>query len=525
MKKKIPIPRNPVVLVILDGFGFSKNSTNNAIALANTPHLDSLFSKWSNTLIHTSGQYVGLPDGQMGNSEVGHITLGCGSIIRQDLVKIDSAIESGEFFSNPVLMSAVSKAKQRNRPLHLFGLVSDGGVHSHIRHLLALIDLCKQNEVCPALHVITDGRDTPPRSAIRYVEQISKSLNLANGYIASISGRYYAMDRDKRWDRTEAAWRAIALAEGNQEDSIIEAIENSYANDVSDEFILPTVLPGHHPLTAEDQIICFNFRKDRPRQIVEALSLYNFHNFGREKATLPEMTCLMPYNKDYGLNYAFDPEKPVITLGQALSELGIKQFRCAETEKYAHVTYFFNGGHPTPYKGESQQLIPSPSVATYDLDPGMSAEKVCDAVMSAIESEQYGFIAVNFANGDMVGHTGKLDAAIKAVEVLDEQVGRLFHTARLHHYSVLLTADHGNCENMTDEATGVAHTQHTTNPVPCLIMDEEYWGLADNAGLSNIAPTLLQLMGIEKPATMTSDSMLLKSTGKVEEYHSLYGAA
>lgn len=517
--------RRPVMLLILDGFGFNPSETNNAIALANTPNLDKLFSQWPSTLIHTSGKHVGLPDGQMGNSEVGHMTLGCGSIIRQDLVSINEAINNGDFFQNPVLLEAIGKAKALNRPIHLLGLVSDGGVHSHISHLIALIQLCDQHDVKPALHVITDGRDTAPQSALKYLEQITPYLKQANGYIATLSGRYYAMDRDKRWERTEKVWRTMMLASGNKAESAIKAIQLSYAKNITDEFIQPVTLPGHTPLDADDQIICFNFRKDRPRQLVAALSLPHFQDFDRGDFPLPQMTCLMPYDSTYNLPFAFTPEKPATTLASVISQQGIAQFHCAETEKYAHVTYFFNGGHNTLFSGENHILIPSPSVSTYDQNPAMSAKEVADAVTSAIASNKYGFIVVNFANGDMVGHTGKLDAAIHAVEVLDTEVGRLFETAEQNGFSVILTADHGNCESMTVPNSSTPHTQHTTNPVPCLIMDEEYWQLTDEGGLANIAPTILQLMGIPKPVEMQADSLLLESEGKAESRYRLDGAA
>jgi len=520
-----PDLRRPVVLAILDGFGYSPTESNNAVAQAKTPKLDELFNQWPNTLIHTSGNHVGLPDGQMGNSEVGHMTLGSGNIIRQDLVSIDESINSGSFFQNSTLLNALNKAKALNRPIHLIGLVSDGGVHSHIRHLIALIKLCEQNEVKPALHMITDGRDTAPQSAKIFVKQIIPHLQQANGFIATICGRYYAMDRDQRWERTEKAWRSLMLGTGNKFDSALEAIQCSYENNINDEFIQPVILKDHTPLDANDQIICFNYRKDRPKQLVASLSLKQFKGFDRGDFPLPAMTCLMPYDNSFGLPYAFTPEKPATTLAKIISQQGINQFHCAETEKYAHVTYFFNGGHNSPYSGENHMLIPSPSVATYDQKPEMSAVEVTDAVTSAIQSQKYGFIVVNFANGDMVGHTGKLDAAIHAVEVLDKQVGRLFETAEQFGYSVILTADHGNCEAMEDPTNHVPHTQHTTNPVPCLVMDEEYWQLANDCGLANVAPTVLQLMGIAQPAEMESDSLLQESLGKAENRYHLDGAA
>ena len=518
------VPRRPVILVILDGFGYSDKITNNAIAEANIPQIDRYFKQWPNTLIETSGECVGLPAGQMGNSEVGHLTLGCGSIIRQDLVRINQAIESGDFYENPSLLACIQRAKKKNNILHLLGLVSDGGVHSHIEHLKALIKLCHLHQVIPALHMICDGRDTAPKSALDSIQEIEPLLQEANGYIASIMGRYYGMDRDQRWDRTEKAWRLLMLAEGHKADSAQSTIAASYAQDITDEFIKPTCLPDHAPLSEGDEILFFNFRKDRPRQITSALAVSTFTDFDRADSPIPRMTCMMPYDKKLGLDYVYDPEQPATTLGEIVSQAGIKQFHCAETEKYAHVTYFFNGGRTEPYDGETQLLIPSPSVTTYDLQPEMSAKEVGDAVVEAIKFEQYGFIVVNFANADMVGHTAKLDACIQAVEALDQQVANIMKAAQDYGYSVLLTADHGNCEEIVNENTGEPHTQHTVNPVPCLIMDEEHWQLSSGAGLANIAPTVLQLMGLSQPAEMTT-SLLEYSTGKSSDYVFMDGAA
>lgn len=519
------VPRKPVVLVILDGFGINPKSENNAIAQANTPNLDKIFSSWSHTLLQTSGADVGLPEGQMGNSEVGHMTLGSGSIIRQDLVRIDDAIKNGEFFSNKALNNAVASAKKNGRPLHLLGLVSDGGVHSHINHVLALIELCKQQQVIPVIHMITDGRDTAPKSALKYIELLEPALKSANGFIATVMGRFYAMDRDQRWERTELAWRALMLGATDKADSATEAVNNAYAKDLSDEFIKPTVLRGHTPLSAEDQIICFNFRKDRPRQIVAALSVADFIGFDRGDFPLPQMTCLMSYDKSFHLPFAFAPESPETTLGEIISSKGLRQFHCAETEKYAHVTYFFNGGRAEPYSGETQLLIPSPHVATYDMKPEMSAVEVANAVVTTMEAKQYAFIVVNFANGDMVGHTAIKDAVIKAIECLDVEVAKIFKAAEKNGYSVVLTADHGNCELQIDPETGEPHTQHTMFPVPCVIMDDEEWELAEKGGLANVAPTILQLMGISQPATMRSSSLLINSNGKRTASIDLYGAA
>ncbi|WP_455212073.1 2,3-bisphosphoglycerate-independent phosphoglycerate mutase [Kaarinaea lacus] len=519
-------PRRPVVLMILDGFGVNPSRVNNAVLQANTPNLDAYFSRYPHTTLSASGHAVGLPDGQMGNSEVGHLTLGCGSIVRQDLVKINDAIESGEFFNNRTLNRAIDIAASSGKPVHLMGLVSDGGVHSHNEHILALLKLCKARGAKPMLHMITDGRDTPPKSGIHYLEEIESAVIEAGGAVATIMGRYYAMDRDKRWERTELAWRAYVLGKGRNASSAHAAIESAYAMGETDEFIKPVVLSTHKPMQADDQVIFFNFRKDRPKQMVAALSLDDFTGFDRGDCPKPEITCMMRYDKAFPFPYAFEPEKPSVTLGQIISEAGLKQFHCAETEKYAHVTYFFNGGRADPYSGETQLLIPSPKVATYDLKPEMSAHEVADAVVEAIQSNQYAFILVNFANGDMVGHTAVAHAVIKAVETLDDVVGKVLGAAVANDYSVVLTADHGNCEELVDPASESPHTQHTAYPVPCLLIDETTWQLSCEGGLANIAPTVLDLMGVEKSHAMTAKSLLLKPCKK-DDHHvkSLQGAA
>jgi 2,3-bisphosphoglycerate-independent phosphoglycerate mutase len=506
------VARRPVILIILDGFGVNPAKRNNAVFEAPTPQLDDYFSRYPHTLINASGHAVGLPDGQMGNSEVGHLTLGAGSIIRQDFVRINNAIDSGEFFNNPGLLQALSKARQLGRPLHLLGLVSDGGVHSHVDHLYALIEACKQHQVKPLVHMITDGRDTPPQSALKVLPTLERRLNTAGGAIASIIGRYYAMDRDKRWARTELAWRALVLGKGEKALSAETAIGAAYAAGDTDEFIRPILLPAFTSVQQDDVVLSFNFRKDRPQQIVAALGKPQFEGFDRGNHPLASVTCMMPYNKQEKFPFLYASEQPETTLGEIISAHGLAQFHCAETEKYAHVTYFFNGGRAEPYNGETQLLIPSPDVATYDLKPQMSAREVADSVIQAMNHGRYAFIVVNFANGDMVGHTAKRFAVLNAVKTLDREVGRVLETAENAGYSVVLTADHGNCEELVDPLTGEPHTQHTTYPVPCMIMDEFNWKLACNAGLSNIAPTVLELMGIPQPAAMKSHSMLLTSS-------------
>jgi len=503
-------PRRPVVLIVLDGFGINPSRLNNAVAAANTPNLDAYFARYSHTALQASGPAVGLPDGLMGNSEVGHLTLGCGSIVRQDVVRIDESIDSGDFFSNPALTRAADRAAASGRPLHLLGLVSDGGVHSTLDHLLALIRLCRRHGARPLLHMVTDGRDTAPHAAPGYLPLIEPALHEAGGAIASVIGRYFAMDRDRRWERTELAWRALMLGKGQQALSAEGAIRAAHAAGDSDEFIRPVLLPPFEPVRADDELVFFNFRKDRPRQLVAALGLANFSGFDRGTAGTARVTCLMAYDQAFDLPHAFEPERPVVTLGQVISAHGIAQFRCAETEKYPHVTFFFNGQRGEPYSGERQQVIPSPKVSTYDQQPAMSAAAVADAVVQAIADDRYGFILVNFANGDMVGHTAVREAVIQAVETLDREVGRVLEAAVAADYSVVLTADHGNCEELIDPLTDEPHTQHTVYPVPCLVIDQEAWQLSCVGGLANVAPTVLQLMGLPQPAAMTAHSLLLR---------------
>lgn len=507
------VPRRPVILVILDGFGVNPSKQDNAVYESSTPNLDHCFSRYPHTLLNASGQAVGLPDGQMGNSDVGHLTLGAGEIIRQDIVRINDAIASGEFFDIPALNDALVKAKMAEKPIHLLGLVSDGGVHSHIDHLYALIKACKLHGVKPLLHMITDGRDTAPQSALNGLTELETKLFEAGGSIVSITGRYYAMDRDKRWERTELAWRALVLGKGHSAVSPTTAIKSVYASGESDEFIQPILLPTFQPIEQDDSVICFNFRKDRPQQILAALGKKDFAGFDRgDDMPLPAVTCMMQYNQADHFPYIFEPDRPQTTLGEVISTMGLAQLHCAETEKYPHVTYFFNGGRADPYAGETQLLIPSPNVATYDLKPQMSAHEVADATIQGISSGRYGFIVVNFANGDMVGHTAKRHAILAAVEALDEELGRVLSAAEKMEYTVVLTADHGNCEEMVDPLTGEPQTQHTTYPVPCAIIDKDNWKLSCNGSLVNVAPTILQLMGIKSPESMSAGSLLLKSS-------------
>jgi len=511
MAFKKPAPRRPTLLIIMDGVGVNPSRRDNAMALARTPNFDRYFASYPHTTLLASGLAVGLPDGQMGNSEVGHLTIGAGSVIRQDLVLIDEAISDGSFVANEVLNDAIKRAKSKNSKIHLIGLTSTGGVHSHLRHLCALIDLCRRHDIAPLLHAITDGRDVAPRSFLDSLDVIEESLERAGGKIATICGRYYAMDRDNRWDRTQLAFDAMTKGRGEQIENPHTAIKACYDKNETDEFIKPLITPWFDPIEPDDEVIMFNFRRDRPRQLVSAFFKEDFDNFEREDFTPIRVTCLTEYDSWYGLPFAFAQDRPQSTLAETISLAGLAQFHCAETEKYAHVTFFLNGGRGDTFAGEKHQIVDSPDVATYDLAPEMSADKVTDTVIEAIAEQKWPFIAVNFANGDMVGHTAVREAVITAVETLDKEVGRLLDAAVEAGYSIVLTADHGNCDEMVDPVTGEPQTQHTVYPVPCLIIDESHWQLSIGAGLANIAPTVLQLMGIQKPDGMTHKSILLNT--------------
>jgi 2,3-bisphosphoglycerate-independent phosphoglycerate mutase len=510
MNNQTVVPRRPVVLVIMDGVGINPSKLNNAVAAARTPRLDEYYFRYPFTVLSASGPAVGLPEGQMGNSEVGHMTLGSGCVVRQDLVLINDAIADGSFATNPALSKSVATAKRLGRPLHLFGLVSDGGVHSHLGHLIALVEMCRRAGVEPVVHMVTDGRDTAPQSALEYLTTLEQALGRGAGRIATLSGRFYAMDRDRRWDRTERAWRALVLGKGRGAATARDAINAAYAAGENDEFIQPTVIGGFRGLADDDVVFSFNFRKDRPRQMVAALADPEFDGFDRGRYPQLDLTCMMQYDRDLPLPFAFAPETPGAALNRILGERGVAQFHCAETEKYAHVTFFFNGGSQDLEPGEEHRLIPSPKVATYDLKPEMSAPQVADATVEAIRSGRFGFLVVNFANGDMVGHTGDQSAAIRAVEALDRAVGRVLDAAVEHGYSALVTADHGNCDLMVDPETDEPHTQHTMSPVPLMVVDESRWTLAGSGSLADVAPTVLELMGLPKPAGMTGRSMLVE---------------
>ncbi|SEQ08430.1 2,3-bisphosphoglycerate-independent phosphoglycerate mutase [Ectothiorhodospira magna] len=504
-------PRRPTLLVIMDGVGVNPGKLNNAYHDAATPRLDQYFANHPHTLLDASGRAVGLPDGQMGNSEVGHLILGCGAVIRQDLVRIDDAIEDGSFMDNPALTAAAKAAAAADRPLHLVGLVSDGGVHSHIRHLHALIELCGRHDARPVVHMITDGRDTAPKSSPTHVPALEQALAAHGGRIATVTGRYYAMDRDQRWERTQLAFDAMVHGKGIKASSAAAALTAAHEAGETDEFIKPRIIDKAGLIRAGDPVLFFNFRNDRPRQLTEALAQAAFSHFDRGNFTPAAVTCLTRYDARYELPVAFLPERPQVTLSRILSEAGLRQLHCAETEKYAHVTFFFNGGVEQPAPGEDHVMIPSPKVATYDLKPEMSAPEVAAATIKALQSGDYDFVLVNFANGDMVGHTAVYEAVVKAVEALDTAVGQVLDVAVDAGYSVILTADHGNCEELIDPATGEPHTQHSMYPVPCLIIDSTLWRLNSGAGLSAIAPTVLQLMGLTQPVEMTGKSLLLEA--------------
>ena len=509
MNEKIKI-RNRAMLVILDGFGTNPSKMNNAVLQANTPRLDEYFAQYAHTVLEASGEAVGLPPGQMGNSEVGHMTIGCGSIVRQDLIRINDAIADGSFFEMSPLLRAIDKAKNKQGYIHLIGLISDGGVHSHIDHVIALIKLCHEQNVKPLVHVITDGRDTAPKSAEKYILQVEEALQKKDGAIITVMGRYYAMDRDRRWRRTIIAWESLIHLKGEKANNAREAIAKAYARGETDEFILPTILNGAQPMTGESEVIFLNFRNDRPRQLSKAIAKEGFRSFDRGAEYVPvKLTMMTKYSKEYLGPVVFPPRKPETNLAEIISRHGLNQFHCAETEKYPHVTYFLNGGQEDAYEGEDRVMVPSPKVRTYDLQPEMSAEEVADEVIKALNNEAYAFIVTNFANGDMVGHTAIEGAVITALEALDTQVGRILDAAIENNVSVLVTSDHGNCDEMIDPITKEPHTQHTTYPVPCIVIDKEFRALMNGQGLSSVAPTILQLMGIEKPKAMTGKSLII----------------
>jgi 2,3-bisphosphoglycerate-independent phosphoglycerate mutase len=513
----------PIVLTVLDGWGYRAETKGNAIALARTPNYTDLLKKFPNTLIQTSGPAVGLPEGQMGNSEVGHLNIGAGRIVQMDITRIDQAIATGAFFQNELLLKAMQRGRERQ--LHLLGLLSDGGVHSHIEHLLALLRMTQQNKVERVfVHCFMDGRDAPPNSGIDFLRQLKQKMReYATGRIATVVGRYYAMDRDNRWERIEKAYRAMVHGEAEFKTSDpLAAVRRSYEQGVTDEFILPAVIteaaaPGQTGppvglIRDDDAAIFFNFRADRARQITRALAEPGFSQFtdpARPKNLF--LVAMTQYEKTWPwLHYVLGSEKVEQILAQVFAGMNFRNLRVAETEKYAHVTYFFNGGVEKPFAGEERVLVPSPKVPTYDLKPEMSAAGVTDAVVQAIEKGAFDAIIMNFANADMVGHSGKLEAAIKAVETVDGCLGQLFQALRPRGGAWIITADHGNAETMIDPVTGGPHTYHTTNPVPfVLVTEDEKVGLRAGGSLRDIAPTLLGVLGVPQPAEMTGRDLRL----------------
>jgi 2,3-bisphosphoglycerate-independent phosphoglycerate mutase len=497
----------PVLLAIFDGFGLNPSRAHNAWTLARTPHLDHYFASYPHTALQASGRAVGLPDGQFGNSEVGHLTLGSGRILEQDLMRIADAIYDGSVTDNAAWQGMIEGTHR----LHLVGMVSDGGVHSHIEHLLGILDLLRKTGIEPVLHMITDGRDTAPKAALGYIARIEDMLaKLGRGHIATVIGRYSAMDRAKHWDRTQRAWAALMRGQGFTAGSAREAIEMAYARGEGDEFIQPTVIAGYRGIAEDESILFFNFRSDRARQLSAALGLEEFDAFDRGGEKPRRLVCMTEYDATYPFPVLFNPQIPEQVLAQVLSEAGLKQLHCAETEKYPHVTYFFNGGREPPYPGEKRIIVPSPQVATYDIEPEMSASKVADQLIGAIESDTYDFVVTNFANTDMVGHTARPAAIIRAVETLDNESHRVFKVALERGWRVMLTSDHGNCDEMINPLTGEPHTQHTEYPVPFLIMGEGPVRLGIGRGLGDIAPTVLDLLGLPRPPAMTGRSLILR---------------
>ena len=510
--------KKPTVLMILDGFGLTEKTEHNAIALADTPVLDRLMKECPFVEGSASGQDVGLPDGQMGSSEVGHMNIGAGRIVYQELSRITKEIESGDFFENPALLKAINNAKENGTALHIYGLLSDGGVHSHNSHLYALLEMAKRSGLEKVyVHCFTDGRDTPPESGKDYVQALQDEMDrIGCGRIATVMGRYYAMDRDNNWDRIEKAYRALTLGEGETAASGVEAVTQSYEKGTTDEFILPTVIreDGAPAATIKDgdSVIFFNFRPDRARELTAAFCRDQFDSFDRGPRKQVTYVCFTDYDVTIpNKEVAFDKAAVKNTLGEWLAVNGKTQARIAETEKYAHVTFFFNGGVEEPNEGEDRILVSSPKTATYDLQPEMSAPQVCDKLVEAIRSGKYDLIVTNFANSDMVGHTGVEKAAIEAVACIDTCIGRAVEAIEEVDGRLFICADHGNAEVMVDEKTGEPMTSHTTNPVPFILVNyDPAWTLKEGGRLADIAPTLLEMMGMEKPEEMTGESLLVR---------------
>jgi 2,3-bisphosphoglycerate-independent phosphoglycerate mutase len=522
----MPKRPRPIVLTVLDGWGYRSETKGNAIALARKPNYDRLLKDFANTVIHTSGPFVGLPEGQMGNSEVGHLNIGAGRIVQMDITRVDQLVSSGEFSRQPLLLEAMERG--RARQLHLMGLVSDGGVHSHVEHLFALLKMARENKVEKVfVHCFTDGRDTPPESGIDFLRALEQEMRERGvGQIASVSGRYYAMDRDNRWERIEKAYRAMVHADSEVKFADpIAAMRASYEKGVTDEFVVPAVITTQPAagkpavprgvIRDDDAVILFNFRADRARQMTRALAEPGFKEFSdpsRPKNLV--YVGMTQYEKTWvWLRYLLAPEKLEHILANVFADLQYKNLRVAETEKYAHVTYFFNGGVEKPFAGEERTLVPSPKVPTYDLKPEMSAAGVADTVIHAIEKGDFDAIIMNFANADMVGHSGKLEATIQAVETVDEQLGRIYQALKPRGGAWIITADHGNAETMIDPVTGGPHTYHTTNPVPfVLVAEDSRRQLQSGGSLRDIAPTMLGVLGVQEPREMTGRD--LRGSGK-----------
>ncbi len=502
-----------IILIIMDGWGLGKVASSDAIQNAHVPFTKSLYAKYPNTTLITCGEAVGLPEGQMGNSEVGHLNIGAGRVVYQQLQRINVAIRDGSFLKNETLLDSIRFAKSNNKALHLLGLVSDGGVHSHINHLKAIIDVCKtENLENVFIHAFTDGRDCDPKSGLGFITELQQHLNTSVGKIATVSGRYYSMDRDKRWERVKLTYDALVNAIGAKATDAIAAVENSYADNITDEFIKPTIIidEGQQPLSTikdGDVVICFNFRTDRCREITQVLTQTDFPEFAMKKMLL-NYTTMTEYDHTYkNVNVIFETDNLNNTLGEILEKHHLKQIRTAETEKYPHVTFFFSGGREKVFEGEKRLMMPSPRVATYDLQPEMSAYQLTDALIPEIVNKTADFICLNYANTDMVGHTGIWSAAIKAAETVDKCVERIVTAGLENGYTIFLTADHGNSDYMIN-ADGSPNTAHTLNPVPLFIIDNEWKGTIKAGKLGDIAPTILTMMGIKIPGEMTGDVLI-----------------
>jgi 2,3-bisphosphoglycerate-independent phosphoglycerate mutase len=500
------------ILIIMDGWGLGKVKSSDAIQNADVPFVSSLYSKYPNSTLTTCGEAVGLPDGQMGNSEVGHLNLGAGRIVYQELQRINVAIREGEFQKNAQLLSAINYARENNKSLHLIGLVSDGGVHAHINHVKAIADVCKEKGVSNLfVHAFTDGRDTDPKSGLGFLKDLQQHLDKTTGVIATVCGRYYAMDRDKRWERVKLAYDCLVNGIGEPASDVLKAVESSYTNGVTDEFIKPIIKTGINNEASKikegDVVICFNFRTDRCREITQVLTQVDMPEYGMKKLNL-HYTTMTEYDKTFkNVNIIFSNDNLNNTIGEVLAANNRTQIRIAETEKYPHVSFFFSGGREQPFEGEKRIMIPSPKVATYDLQPEMSAYAVTEAIVPEIENKTADFICLNFANADMVGHTGVWEAVIKAVETVDKCVERVVTAALANGYTVFLTADHGNADYMINE-DGTPNTAHSLNPVPFFIIDKEWRGKIKPGKLGDVAPTILTLMDLPIPAEMTGEVLI-----------------